>query len=132
MSNNLSAYRTRKGLSQYDLAHATGLSQTIISQYERGVAKPTAASASKIADALGTRVHRVFPKHGIDLKAFGSMGGKIAAQRMTPEARKDRARKAISARWRKSLNARLSELIADRPHAELRSIVETIEAAFPR
>ncbi|MBZ5532786.1 MAG: hypothetical protein LAO20_15255 [Acidobacteriia bacterium] len=36
------------------------------------------------------------------LRAMGSLGGKASAAKLTPEERKEKARKAIQARWAKA------------------------------
>lgn len=44
--------RKNKGLSQTDLADASGVSREMISKYERGEAVPSLDAAKKIANAL--------------------------------------------------------------------------------
>lgn len=45
--------REQKGLTQAELATTVGVSQGIISQYERGERKPTNEIHSKLSKALG-------------------------------------------------------------------------------
>lgn len=45
--------REQKGLSQAELANMVGVSQGVISQYERGDRKPTNKIHSKLSKALG-------------------------------------------------------------------------------
>lgn len=45
--------REQKGLSQAELANIVGVSQGVISQYERGDRKPTNEIHSKLSKALG-------------------------------------------------------------------------------
>jgi len=48
--------RRRRGLSQEDLAHASGLHPTYLSGIERGLRNPTWKSLGRICDALGVRM----------------------------------------------------------------------------
>jgi transcriptional regulator with XRE-family HTH domain len=48
--------RTRKGLSQEELARASGLHPTYISGIERGLRNPTWKSLGRVCDALGVRL----------------------------------------------------------------------------
>lgn len=48
--------RTKKGLSQNDLAKTIGVHVTNISRYERGENRPTSDVLTKLANALGTTV----------------------------------------------------------------------------
>src|SRR5512135_3175672 len=111
MSNRIREIRKSKGITLVQLAARCGLSHSAINYLERGMKTPRSYNAEAIAKALGQPMSSVFPANGFDRRAAGAKGGKIAAARMTPEARKARARKAVSARWSKGLNARLSELI---------------------
>ena len=53
----VAAARARKGISQMELAEATGIDQSDISKIERGVANPSVGTLSRIAEALdGTLV----------------------------------------------------------------------------
>jgi len=45
--------RTKKGMSQTDLANNSGVSRVMIGKYERGEASPSIEAAKKIADAFG-------------------------------------------------------------------------------
>ena len=43
------------------------------------------------------------PKHTfLDMTILSSIGGRAAAAALTPEQRKEKARKAVNARWKKS------------------------------
>jgi transcriptional regulator with XRE-family HTH domain len=46
----------RRGLSQEDLAHASGLHPTYISGIERGLRNPTWRSLSRLCEALGVKL----------------------------------------------------------------------------
>lgn len=52
--------RRKAGVSQFQLAYLTGLSQSAISYIERGVYIPTVDSAYKIASVLGVRIDELF------------------------------------------------------------------------
>lgn len=60
--NNLKKIRTEKGMSQSDLAEASGVSVRMIQHYEQGVRdinKAEALSVLKLADALGCEVRDI-------------------------------------------------------------------------
>ena len=48
--------RRRRGLSQEDLAHASGLHPTYISGIERGLRNPTWRSIGRVCEALQVRI----------------------------------------------------------------------------
>lgn len=48
--------RRRKGLSQEELAHASGLHPTYISGIERGLRNPTWRSIGRVCDALQVKI----------------------------------------------------------------------------
>lgn len=59
--------RTARGLPLTQLAKATGLTKTLLSQVERGVAEPSLASLRKVALALGVPLSSLFsgpPRRG--------------------------------------------------------------------
>lgn len=49
----LKQYREKRGILQQDMAHRLGLSQGVLSKYERGLKKPSIAMAISIEQALG-------------------------------------------------------------------------------
>lgn len=57
---NVCLLRMERGLSQKQLAHAAGLSQPRITEIERSDANPTLLTITRIANALGVRVERLF------------------------------------------------------------------------
>jgi transcriptional regulator with XRE-family HTH domain len=59
-AENLTAFRTGKGLSQYDLAQMTGISRTTISHYEREGIIPPADKLQCLADVLSIPVYKLF------------------------------------------------------------------------
>lgn len=59
--NQLNAVRTRKLLTQQELAKRSGVSQVTISHIETGSNKPMALTKEKLAQALETPVEEVFP-----------------------------------------------------------------------
>ena len=52
VGNAIAAARARKGLSQKELAEATGIDQSDLSKIERGLANPSIGTLSRIADAM--------------------------------------------------------------------------------
>jgi transcriptional regulator with XRE-family HTH domain len=57
MKNNLKKLRTGKALSQDELSDLTGISQTMISAFERGVKGISLDYGFKIANALGCNIN---------------------------------------------------------------------------
>lgn len=60
LAANVCLLRMKRGLSQKQLAHAAGLSQPRITEIERSDANPTLLTITRIANALGVRVERLF------------------------------------------------------------------------
>ena len=60
MKNRLKEIRKKVGLSQFQLARLSGLSQSTVSHIERRAFLPTIDSAYKIAAVLGVRVEELF------------------------------------------------------------------------
>ncbi len=64
MNNNLRPLRKVRfllGLTQEGLAVKSGVSQAKISQYERGITRPSEKNRNRLAAALGKQVEKVFP-----------------------------------------------------------------------
>jgi transcriptional regulator with XRE-family HTH domain len=59
LANEIRSRRRQLNLSMRDLAGETGLSPTLISQLERGIANPTLGSLRKLANALDTTILRL-------------------------------------------------------------------------
>lgn len=59
-AENITLYRSKKGLSQYDLAQITGISRTAISHYEREGIIPPADKLEMLAHTLGIPVYKLF------------------------------------------------------------------------
>jgi len=55
-SNNLKRIRKERGLSQYDLADITGISQRMIGHYETHAVEPPLEKIKIIADALNVKI----------------------------------------------------------------------------
>ena len=53
IATTISNQRKAKGMSQTELAEASGVSREMIGRYERGQAVPSVDAAKKIADAFG-------------------------------------------------------------------------------
>lgn len=53
------AIRTKKGMSQQDLADATGFMQSWVSQVERGRRNPSWNNVARLADGLGVPVSKL-------------------------------------------------------------------------
>lgn len=65
MSNKLRTWRIEVGLSQNELAHATGVSRWVIHLCERGLRLPDANQQLSIAAALGVSVDELFPTRSL-------------------------------------------------------------------
>ncbi|MDR2734466.1 MAG: helix-turn-helix transcriptional regulator [Spirochaetota bacterium] len=61
---NVVKYRKRKGLTQYALANASGISRTMISHYEREGMLPPAERLQTLADTLNIPVYKLFKQTG--------------------------------------------------------------------
>ncbi len=59
-SNNLSAKRIQKGLSQKDMAEAIGVARPTYSLYEKGSREPNISKIVKIAEVLNVSVDDLF------------------------------------------------------------------------
>ena len=57
---NICRVREERGLTQKQLAEAAGISQPRIAEIERSDANPTLLTITRIANALGVRVERLF------------------------------------------------------------------------
>jgi transcriptional regulator with XRE-family HTH domain len=60
----LRSARARRRLTLRQLADATGLSESFLSQFERGLTQGSVASLRRIAEALGVSLANLFDKHG--------------------------------------------------------------------
>lgn len=56
VANAVLSARAKAGISQKELAAATGIDQSDISKIERGVANPSIATLNRIANALGAKL----------------------------------------------------------------------------
>jgi DNA-binding XRE family transcriptional regulator len=61
MENRLKVRRAERDITQLDLALEVGISNSQISQIERGYVDPTPELAAKIAKALKTTPESIFP-----------------------------------------------------------------------
>jgi transcriptional regulator with XRE-family HTH domain len=64
-SKNLKYYRKKKGLSQYDLADITGISQRMIAHYETNATQPSLDKVEIIADAMRIKVSDLIDDHDL-------------------------------------------------------------------
>jgi len=65
-AENVSKYRKKKGLSQYDLAQLSGISRGMISHYEREGMFPPADRLQALADSLEIPVYKLFKQPEIE------------------------------------------------------------------
>jgi len=62
-AENVTYYRKKQGLSQYDLAMTSGISRTMISHYEREGMLPPADRLQALANSLNIPVYKLFKEH---------------------------------------------------------------------
>lgn len=100
---NVCRVRTERGLTQKQLAEAAGLSHLRITEIERSDANPTLLTITRIANALGVRVERLFADtsvHPQEEPSAAPMGEAAAAEEPSvaaaPRKRKP-GRRAIAA-----------------------------------
>jgi transcriptional regulator with XRE-family HTH domain len=74
-SRNLIGYRKKKGLSQYDLANATGISRSMISHYEREGMLPPIDRLQAIATALDIPASRLFEENAPKTNRSADLSG---------------------------------------------------------
>ena len=68
-ARNIAYYRKKLGLSQYELAQASGISRTMISHYEREGMLPPANRLETLAETLNIPVFMLFKEHEKELKS---------------------------------------------------------------
>jgi len=59
LGENLKRIRTRKGISQGDIARALGIDKGFISNIENGKTNPTLATISKLAKVVGVSIDKL-------------------------------------------------------------------------
>ena len=74
-AENVTDYRKKKGLSQYDLAQLSGISRTMISHYEREGMFPPADRLQALADSLDVPVYKLFRQPGDEKTADTDLSG---------------------------------------------------------
>ena len=91
---NVCLLRLERGLSQKQLAEAAGLSQPRITEIERSDANPTLLTITRIANALGVRVERLFADKSVgDVESAAPPQAAAAEKEQTPVPRAVRKRK---------------------------------------
>lgn len=59
LGRNVRLERTRRGMSQEDLAHEAGMKRSYLSDLERGTRNPTVRALGRLAAALGVQPSRL-------------------------------------------------------------------------
>jgi transcriptional regulator with XRE-family HTH domain len=92
---NICRAREERGLTQKQLAAAAGLSQPRITEIERSDANPTLLTITRIANALGVRVERLFADTSVRRQEELAPGpqAEVAAKEQAPAPRAVRKRK---------------------------------------
>lgn len=93
LAANICLLRMERGLSQKQLAEAAGLSQPRITDIERGDANPTLLTITRIANALGVRVERLFAGKSVVDEEPVTPQAEVAAAEKTPVPHSVRKRK---------------------------------------
>ena len=66
-AENVSHYRKKQGLSQYDLAMMSGISRTMISHYEREGILPTADRLQALVTSLNVPAYKFFKERNEEI-----------------------------------------------------------------
>jgi len=74
-AENVTDYRKKKGLSQYDLAQLSGISRTMISHYEREGMLPPSNRLQALADSLDVPVYKLFKCQNDEKIADANLSG---------------------------------------------------------
>lgn len=93
LAANVCLLRMERGLSQKQLAEAAGLSQPRITDIERGDANPTLLTITRIANALGVRVDRLFADKVVNGTEAAAVPPSTVVEKETPVLRPVRKRK---------------------------------------
>lgn len=64
LGQRIRGLRRSRGLTLRDLAHHAGVTESFLSQVERGVASPSIASVQRIARGLGLSIAQLFAEEG--------------------------------------------------------------------
>ena len=59
LGNNLKRLRTKKGISQGDIARSLGVSRGFVSNIENGKTNPTLATIARLANAIGVSTNEL-------------------------------------------------------------------------
>ncbi len=60
VGSNIRSFRTAMGMSLGSMAHETGLRETMLSEFEQGIARPSAENLLAIATYLGVKIADLF------------------------------------------------------------------------
>jgi len=74
-AENVTKYRKKKGLSQYDLADLSGISRRMIGHYETEGIIPPADRLQALADSLDVPVYKLFKQPGDEKTADADLSG---------------------------------------------------------
>ncbi len=85
IGRNIRFFRTNKRFSQAALGRAVGVTFQQIQKYETGANRVDAVRLSQIADALGVRIERLFPKRS-ELRRGSKVGASVSDLLMNPYA----------------------------------------------
>ena len=97
LSEKITKLKKLKGLSQADLATATGISKDAISKYERGDATPSVDYAKRIADALNVSLDYLVSDDDTEEVLDKETLGRIKAIQNMPEQEQDKIFSVVDA-----------------------------------
>ena len=108
-ADNVRSFRERAGLSQGEVAQASGFNQVTVSRVERGeISTPETIAAvhATIVQLISKRISRDCQMIGrtserapFELSKRGRKGARARCRSLSPERRKQIARQAANARW---------------------------------
>jgi len=81
-TSTIKTLRQDAGMSQKTLAEQCGISQACISQYEKGIRKPTEENAGKIAQSLSCSVEKIVGSVELRKSRLWSIWKNLAARDM--------------------------------------------------
>ena len=84
---NLKVLRVMANMNQAEAAERVGVSQGVVSDWERGQYKPSASSISRLAEAYGVSVRKILK--GIELSRKAVEGNALDLAKREPDESKD-------------------------------------------
>src|ERR1051326_2932902 len=99
LGRRIRSARTRRGLSAAELANLAGVSKSLVSQIERGIAAPSIDTVRRLASALELPVFSLFmeePDAGMVVRRADRRVGRYPGSRARREGLRDRKRTRLN------------------------------------